>query len=149
MPSSNNSGALTIDFAGQAQNLGIDWSLDEITGAKTSGTNGADAVVQSAGGDSNAAQVTTFTVTLSAFASATNAAYGAIASSNNATALTHEGGYTELSDHGVSFARLETEYKASSDTSVSWTVDTKVIMGALAVEIAEATATGRSFGVII
>lgn len=135
---STTSGALTIDFAGQAQTAGIGWIVDEFTGM-TPGNNGANAIVQTIGGDSNEIAVSSFSLTLSAFGSASNATYGSIYAGATASAVTQAAGYTELADNGTGLGRGETEFLASSDTTPSWTLDSRVVAAAIAVEIALAT----------
>ena len=131
---STTSGALTIDFAGQLQNQ-CGWIVDEITG-QVQGANGANAIVQSTTGDSNGASVTSFSLTLAAFARAANAVWAGIRVATFSTTVTHEGGYSELAEQGTSgAAKAESEFKDSSDTSPSWTLGSDQVAGAIAVEI--------------
>ncbi len=115
MGASPTTGAITIDFDGQTQ-IYCHWSVNEFTGIDTSGTNGSGAIVQSAG-NTNSSTNTGLTVTLSAFESSNNAAYGSVRAGN---AVTPGSGFTELSQTTVD-TRFQTQWKDSQDTTVDWT----------------------------
>lgn len=134
MGASPSTGALTIDCAGVTQDS-FAWSITEWDGIDTGGTNGSAAVVQSATGSGSG---TTGTVTLAAFGSANNAAFGGFVHGAN-DATTPESGYTELSDRGYSDGgtdtALETEWVAGEDTSVTATWPLGVTWAGVAIEI--------------
>src|SRR5205085_3732552 len=78
MGASPSTGAVTIDFAGQCQSDCV-WTIDQLSGMDTSGTNGSGAGVQSATNQDRTGSGTSLTTTLAAFGSANNATYGACA----------------------------------------------------------------------
>lgn len=137
--SSTQSDFLTIDFNAQAQTTGIGWILDEVTGVAV-GSNGANAVRQSVVGDSNEVAVASFSLTLAAFGNVNNATYGTIYATNVIGAITQEAGYTELADNGTGLGKGETMFLAANDTGPSWTLDTRVVGAAIAIELAADTA---------
>ncbi len=114
MPSANASGALTIDYSGQDQ-VTAQWLADEFDNCVL-GANGANALPQGVGAENTSA-------TLAAFRRPGNATWAAFRSAPGATTMTQEAGYTELSDTAGSNHRLASEFKASSDTSPSYTTD--------------------------
>lgn len=112
------SGALTFDFGGQTQVRAF-WAIIQIQGTLLSGTNGADAIVQTAHNES-ATTATGITVTLGAFAKGGNMPFGAVLHGSNDT-VTVGSGFSEITnknstDSGV----LCTEYKYGQDTTVDW-----------------------------
>ena len=131
-------GALSISVSPASSEMF--WTVDEFTGIDTGGSNGSAAIVQSTVGFSDSA--TSFSNTLSAFGSSSNAAYGYSGHQNgNATTPdTSNGGYTELCDFASpgTDARLMSQWNIGSDTSVtsSWSGAVPCISGA--VEIKEA-----------
>lgn len=138
MGASPSSGAITIDFGGQAQ-TSVRWSLEEFTNADTSGTNGSGAIVQTVTNFDPDADVTTLTVTLAAFSNVNNATYGTFAS-GDAETLVVGSGFTSLSegDSGDSNIHLLAEFKNSNDTSVDMSKPTFSELGGIAVEIKNA-----------
>jgi len=134
MVASPSSGALTIDFGGNNQAAGIHWTVDQFDNVKTTGANGADAVVQSAIGTGGGSS-TGLTVTLGAFANLLNATYGAV----NAQATISPGsGFSEISEIGgvPTNGILESEFKDTNDTSVDWTWSSASYGNGIAIEIA-------------
>lgn len=124
---SPSSGAITITFA--ANKAFAAWSVIEVDGADTSGTNGANSVVQSAGAQADSGSATSAPVTLSTFADAGNGAVGfffhvGIGSTPTATADT---GWTELNEatnfEGVGYGS-QSQWRSDNDTTVgpSWSV---------------------------
>jgi len=116
-----NSGALTLDFAGESQ-LRCGWSITEINNVDTGGTNGANAIVQSATAvQSDAGSYTGLTVTLGAFSSTNNATFGAVQQQTGGV-ITPGSGFTELGETSAldSIAVTQTQWKNSNDTSVDW-----------------------------
>ena len=135
MPTADASGALTIAFGGQTQPNGVNWILDGFTGA-ANGSNGANAIVQSVKDDYAGSAVTSFSLTLSAFGSSSNATYASIHTGAAAT-VTPKTGFTETGETAVANNTLEAEFLATSDTSPSWTLSTSTgVNGAIGVEIA-------------
>ena len=123
------SGTVVVDFAGQTQ-VNIRLGIAEFTNAKTTGTDGSGAIVQSA--TNSALTGSTASATLSAFADATNnASFMGIAESANET-NNAEAGWTKLYDGGT----VAYEWRLGGDTSptMSWTTST--IWEAIACEIA-------------
>jgi hypothetical protein len=147
LQASPGSGTVTIDFAGQSQDV-ILWSIVEFAGVKTSGANGADAVLQPT---SNSGSGTSGSVTLAAFGSANNGTYGAFA--HRADEVTSPGGgFTERHDvHGTGAGSaadaLETEWRADNDTGVDASWATSVSWGAIAFEIVAVVALGGTLGI--
>lgn len=136
---SPSSGTITITFSGQVLNR-CDWSLDEFNGVDTSGTNGSGAIVQSV---ANAiAANTTHTITLAAFADATNnAAYGCFAHQAS-EAYTQGSGFNLLGNPfgtGGNFSLLS-EWKLGQDTGVDCSWASSRVSGGVAVEIKAAVA---------
>lgn len=116
-------GTLTIDFGGQGQ-LRCGWSINQFTNTDIGGTNGADAIVQSAGAKHANDDVarTNLIVTLGAFSNVDNATYGAIRTIFNA-GPTVGSGFAELglkANYGGNDS-IQTEFKDTNDTSVDWT----------------------------
>ncbi len=96
-------------------------SVDKILGGEVTGTQGANAIVQS---PTNSGTGTTSTVNMSAFGDANNAAFGAMAKVGTATVTPDaSGSWSELSELTASATTLETEFKAGNDTSITstWT----------------------------
>lgn len=152
MPGANNSGALTISFGGQTQQ-NVDWIVDEITGVSTTGTNGANAIVQTVVGEDTGTG-TSFSLTLAAFVRASNGVYAAVNVPAAAAPINNEAGYTETAESNVgTTGNLEAEFKATSDTTPSWTYAGSVgTFGAIAVELQEAqvfTPTTRNVGLTL
>lgn len=131
---SPSTGTVVIDSAGQAQ-TDVVWSIDQVTGVDTSGTNGSGAIVQVVTAKDESLTVDNITATLAAFASANNGTYGAIAN-DNASAATVGSGFTQLAAPATAAnQRLITEYKTTNDTTVNASFGTIGLMGAIAAEI--------------
>lgn len=131
---SPSAGALTIT-APEGQ-LRAGWSLTEFENVETSGSDGADAVIQSANDQNGGATLTGATITLSAFGNAANAAFGAIGVTASG-AVTEGSGFTELSENTVeTVSQLQAEWKDAQDTTVDWSWGSaSVSYVALAIEI--------------
>ena len=132
MSASPSAGGITIsgtwDYVG--------WTVDQVTGV-LSGSNGANAVVQSATNFSDTG-VTSATVTLAAFASSNNGAYGMIDASGEACAP--GGGWTELVDNSA-IGQHQTQWRADNDTTCDWTFSS-TFYGAIAIELAAVASAG-------
>jgi len=129
LQASPGSGVIVIDFAGQNQGYCI-WSITEFIGVITTGTNGADAVIQSA--NNTGASVTSLAITLGAFGNPNNATFGAVYT-DGVTGITKGANFTELSNF---LDTMETEWANNSQTNVNWTLSSTNIVG-LAIEIAD------------
>lgn len=128
---SPSSGAVTADFGGQSQNT-ITISVDEIPGVDLSGTNGSGAIVQSNSNSSSGA-ISSISVTLGAFSSVINWAYGAVGEDGNA-GFSVGAGFTQISQIGSSNT-VQTQYAPNNQTTVSWSVTTSSPVEAVAIEI--------------
>ena len=147
-------GAITIDFGGQTQ-TDVLWTVSELTGTKTTGTNGADAIVQSvvvAGSGSSFP----FGVTnsLASFASALNYAYGftgVLFSTTTPPGLSAGSGYTAVSEPYIVADKndgMDLIANSPNTLAPSWTWLTLNDTGALisiAVELAASTGATSGF----
>ena len=133
-------GTVTIDCGGQTQTAAV-LDITEVSGTDISGTDGSGAIVQSA--TLLGPSATGTTITLAAFSSVNNVAFGAIMHVVNEN--TNPGsGFTEISDQGHSDAggssRLLTEYKINDTTvDASWATSS----GNLSVALEIKNAVGR------
>ena len=118
LSTSPGSGALTIDFGGTNQAV-CGWNITEFDGIDTSGSNGANAIVQSVGNDNNTAGNTGLTVTLAAFSSSSNATHGVVAWGSG-TAITQGSGFTELGEVQAG-PEYQSQWRNDNDTTVDWT----------------------------
>lgn len=144
MGASPSSGAVTIDFAGDTQ-TGCIWSIAEFSGVNTSGSNGANAIVQAVA-DNTASNVTSFTVTLATFESPNNATAGGFGIPLNTAGLPDPGsGFSEIGQRNQSSPNLAfvSEFRNDNDTSVdaTWGASTVPAAG-IAVELRRANANG-------
>ena len=121
--SSPSAGALTIDFAGATQ-TGCAWAISDFSGVDTGGSNGANAVVQSATNrNDDASGNDTLTVKLAAFGDAVNnATYGAFSQASN-NGFDIGTGFTQIHDTAAATPQtgIFTEFKLSGDTTVDAT----------------------------
>lgn len=138
MGSSPSTGSLTIDHAGQAQ-TDVVWTVDEITNADTSGTNGSGAIVQSVANTDETQTTGTLTVTLAAFANTNNATYGTFANFGDIAQTTSAGsGFTKVGEKLATTTNLHiaSEFKATNDTTVDLTFSNATSqLGGIAIEI--------------
>jgi len=146
LQASPTSGAVTFGFGGVESQDAAAWAILEFSDVVTTGTNGADAVVQSATG---AGTSTTPLATLAAFGDAGNATFGSIGS-YNATDHTAPGtGFTEIQETGNGDTRVATEFRNDNDTTVNATLDNSVEWDVIAVEIAAAVVGGDPEGSLV
>ena len=125
------SGPISITFSSSVSN--VQWIVSQWNGVETSGTNGAGAIAQTGTGRSDGA--TTLAVSLGAFASAKDVAYGVVGIGKNGPTVTPAAGFTEITEvsSGESSA-LQSEWAPNQSTiGASWGSSTKA--GILAVEI--------------
>jgi hypothetical protein len=94
MSAAPGSGPITITFAGNQSHA--QWIVSQWDGVETSGTNGADAIAQTAVNAADA--VNGLGVTLSPFGSAANVAYGVFGVNSNVAAITPGSGFTEIAE---------------------------------------------------
>jgi hypothetical protein len=113
-----------------------DWSINRLSGEDTGGTNGSNVVVQATKNSVAAGAPGPLVVTLGSM-TAGNATFGAFGS-DGSLGHTPGSGFTSLS-HSEVGRELETQWKATTDTSVDWTwssTDTRVIGIALELKAA-------------
>lgn len=125
-----NSGTLTISHGGENQQ-NIYWAISEINRIDSGGTNGSNAIVQSAG--NNGSTTTTFTVTLGAFDNAKNGTLGVVYNTTSESPSVGSG-FTEVATSDGAH-KISTEFKTENDTSVDWSTTGNANYVALAVEL--------------
>lgn len=136
MGSSPSTGTISIDFGGQTQ-TDIAWSVDQVSGMDTTGTNGSGAIVQNAQNKDSSGTGTSLSVALAAFGNTNNATFGAFGADNMVNRVSVVGsGFTKVGDAGTVSLQVTTEFKSSNDTNVdmSWTGGT-TNLGGIAIEI--------------
>lgn len=146
---SPTSGAVTFDFAGQTQ-TGCTWSVIQYSGVDIRGTNGSNAVVQSATAATPASD-SSLIVTLAAFASTANATAGGFGYPLNNGNGTNGSGFTQTAEHfqGSPNQATYTEFRSDNDTTVDMSIGvSSVPMCGIAVELAVATNTGNFFAIM-
>lgn len=126
-------GTVSMSFALQAQ-TDVNWSIDQFSGINTT-----TPIVQSASNKDETVTSNTLTVTLAAFASGSNAAYGAITADNISGVTSIGAGFTQLSKTASTNLEMVAEYQPTSSTTVTATFATNAMLGGVAVEIAAAT----------
>jgi uncharacterized protein YjdB/PKD repeat protein len=132
MSASPGSGPITISFANAVSNA--QWIVSQWEGVDVSGTNGAGAIVQS--GSARADGASGLAVTLAAFESTSNAAYGVFGVRSSVVAVTPGGGFVEI-------AEVASDESPPSDLQAEWATNINTIAarwasssgGALGVEI--------------
>jgi hypothetical protein len=132
MGAAPTSGFVTIDF-GTAGQHGCGWSLVQVSGVDTSGTNGQGAVVQSA--INSGSGVTSLLVTLSSFLDPSDATLGGFAISVNSAASAGTG-FTRINGAGFGTpnAHIDTEWRFDNDTGVDMSFS-KADAAGIAVEV--------------
>lgn len=143
---SPSAGAVTIDFAGQTQ-LDIIWDIVDVAGVDTSGADGAGAVVQSA---TNQVGTAGITVTLAAFAAATNGCAGFFARVDSLNEGFGVGaGFTQAAqiNHASKNNTLLSEWRVDNDTTVDATMVTASQSGGIAIELQAAAAAPGGWSV--
>lgn len=106
--SGSPSGTISVSFGGQSQ-TDSQYSIEQIAGANTGGTNGANAIVQSVTGNANGASLS---ISLSALKNVKNIAYGAFVDGATGSTSTVGSGFTALSNQNA----MLTEYKVNTTT---------------------------------
>jgi len=142
LSASPGSGILTIDFAGVNQGS-VAWSVDQFQGTDTSGTHGSGAIVQNGGVNPTTGTTTGQLITLSAFGSANNAAYGFIRNSG-ANTITIGSGFTSLANFMTAGGEHVAEWKLN-DNTVDWSWSSQSVTSvAEALEIKASTGDAAS-----
>jgi hypothetical protein len=149
MSASPGSGAITISNATSSPGRG--WAITEVSDVDTSGTNGANAIVQTVSNFNDTGSVNTVTATLAAFSSADNGALAVHGFFNAAPvrAATPDTGWTETSENTMLFSGnvfalgIETQWRADNDTTALATWAGNGAVYAIASEI-KAAAAGTS-----
>lgn len=143
MAASPTAGAVTIDFVAQTQ-TGCAWSFVDYASINTTGTNGSGAIIQSAKAAS-AGNATSLTVTLAAFASASNATAGGFGIPLNTAAQPTAGtGFTATGQVNQATPNLSigSEFNSGNDTTVDMNAGAASIPWVgIAVEIAAPSVT--------
>lgn len=128
MGAAPTSGVITITAASSTLVL---WSLHEIDGIDTGGTNGSAAIIQS--GTNSAPGASSLTVTLAAFASAASAGFGFGARFSGGGAFTAEVDWSEKDDlNGQTVVFRD----GTTDNSVTFTPVSADDLGGIALELA-------------
>jgi hypothetical protein len=121
MSASPGSGPITIDFSKAQSNA--QWIVSEWQGVDITGVNGAGAIVQT--GSASADVVSGLTVTLAAFGSPNNVAYGVVSVRSSVPAVTPGTGFTEIAEHASGESppsALQAEWKVNDNTiDALWT----------------------------
>jgi hypothetical protein len=140
MSASPSAGAITINPTYNLDPVQVDWCVAEFTGVDTGGTNGADAVVQSNSNSTN--ENATLTITLSAFGSADNGAFGSAITYNDGT-ITHETNWTELDQNSN---QMHAQWRDDNDTTCTFvSSNSGDDLSGIAVEIKAAAAAGDTY----
>lgn len=129
------SGAITISF-GATTNTRCYWAVIQCNNAISTGTNGADGIVQSASAEGYGVS-TGLTVTLSAFSNVNNATLGFLrfGAAGPSAGFDQGSGFTNIADYTAG-VYMNTEFKTTNDTTVNWTWDSSdKNVHALAVEL--------------
>lgn len=141
-----STGAITITPT--VNTYGIVWSLSEFAGVETSGSNGANAWRNAASSADTSGTATAGAVTLAAFGNANNgmfSSFGHLGAAPIGTA-TPDTGATEIHDLGIVILsgagglELETQWKASNDTSAACTWSKGGYLHSCAIELVAAGA---------
>lgn len=136
MGASPSAGAVTITF--NDTQTACTWTIDQITGADTSGTNGSGAIVQFADNVNRGPAQTSLAATLAAFSNVNNGTYAAFGTGSVGTSIVAGTDFSTISyiqETTESTASLFTEWKNVNDTSadVSFSADTE--NGIIAIEV--------------
>lgn len=130
-----------------------DWSVFELAGIDTSGTNGSGAIVQSASNKDVTGSGTAATVTLSSFGSTDNGAVYGTGWTNTGSTIrtcTPDTGWSEVHDTGTTYAgaaaaaAIESQWRASNDTSATGSWSAPGFILSIAAEIKAVAVGGGS-----
>jgi len=128
---SAKSGTLSINFSSTSNLSSCGWSVSRYANIEQTGTNGANAIVQSATGSGNG--VNNLTVTLGAFSNSSNATYGSVTLNGNGT-ITPGSGFTELGEDNDTRS-IQSQWRNNNDTTVNWTFSSTFVVAGVAAEI--------------
>ena len=112
------SGPITISFTNSVSN--VQWIVSQWSGVETSGVNGSGAIGQTGSNHTDGSNA--LAVSLGAFGSPNNVAYGVVGVSGSGIAVTPGGGFAEIAEQpsGESSA-LEAEWATNDNTiDASW-----------------------------
>ena len=141
MGASPSTGTIVITFANALN--GCNWSVLDVSGVDTTGTNGSGAIVQAVTG-SNASAGTSLSITLAAFGSASNATFGTFATdiSGNITPGT---GFTEIGEASTAspVLTINSQYQLANDTTVDASF-ASARAGGIAIEIKDGGVAGAN-----
>lgn len=127
------------------------WSVIELAGIDTSGTNGSGAIVQTASSKDVAGSATSSAVTLATFGDVNNATVIFTAWTTTGSTIrtcTPKGGFTEVHDTGTTYAgagaasAIQSQFKAGNDTTPTGTWSGAGAILSLALEIKAAVGGG-------
>lgn len=142
LSASPSTGAITATWTHSMYHAEI--SVFEIAGMDTSGSDGSGAIVQSADSQDVTGSATSSAVTLSAFGDSGNGAVfgsGRVNAGAGIATCTPDTGWTEVHDFGTTYgggggaSTLETQFRASNDTSATGTFSVAGYIVSLAAEI--------------
>ena len=109
------------------------WGIIEFENADL-GSNGADAIVQTAYNAGN--PVTSLTVTLAAFGHTDNATYGSVFMlANDSNVVSVGSGFTQINNFTGESNSHQSQWKNSNDTSVDWAWNAGASVGGIGMEI--------------
>ena len=108
-------GAVTADFSGQSQDDGV-INISEFGNVVTTGTNGADAIIQTA---TSIVGGVNPSVSLSAFARQTNATFGVIGSLSLGTS--YSSNIAQLFTRVASETVVQGHFQDTPNTTINWT----------------------------
>lgn len=118
MPTTAQSGTLTLDFGGQTQH-DMNYIIDKIVNANQTGSNGANAIVKTANGNATS---TTPSANLSSLLDANNASYGAVMVVAGGVSVNPGTNFTELAEeNAIASTALQTEY-GINQSNMQWTL---------------------------
>lgn len=137
------SGTATMRATLDATSTNTSMQIFELDGGKTTGTNGADAIVQAPCKTNGSSSTTSLTISMSSFSSSDNRPISFIVHrANEATTADGGGAYTELFDgsHNNPSGGVQVQWHSSSaDTSPDASWATSSANGGIALELAAAS----------
>jgi hypothetical protein len=143
MSASPSSG--TIAITGAASTSFVNWTVEEVPGVDTGGTNGSAAIVQSAKQE-NGSPATSLSVTLAAFGDAGNGTICGVHTYDTRT-RTVGSGFT-LGHDGSVTGVPSTEYRTDPDTTADWTFSSNTRAGAIALEVKPGAGGGGGSSIV-
>lgn len=149
MPSSNQSGNVTLTPTASATLLHGFWSIVSFSGVDTSGTNGSGAIEQSES-TTLGSSAETISHTLTNAIGSGNATFGFHGSRANLTDITPRTNWTEVHDLNGEQREIETQYRLAGEQtcSTSWTgADADV--GLIVIEVDKAPTGGTAVPVFV